>query len=120
VDSSQSHRYLRYHWFVVFVPSNKISPFPFFIISPGFSLPIYVDFDLHSTATPHQVLTNWEDVLSNAAQIDTSFTCIVLEYDLWQQSVKIATRYILNAFVTKIRIEPVVWGLHEPMTDASI
>ncbi|KAI0322323.1 hypothetical protein OF83DRAFT_1161312 [Amylostereum chailletii] len=52
------------------------------------------DFDIHGgTTTVNQVLNNWQNILSNATSIDTGF--IVLEHDLFQQTVEVATGYIL-------------------------
>jgi hypothetical protein len=54
------------------------------------------------------VLQNWQQILGNATQISTGF--IVLEHDLFQQTVEIATGYILPdalAFTPKLTIEPV-------------
>ncbi|KAJ7919068.1 glycoside hydrolase/deacetylase [Mycena leptocephala] len=52
------------------------------------------DFDLHSgLTTASHVLQNWNFIEGNATLIDTGF--ILLEHDLFQQSVDIATGYIL-------------------------
>ncbi|TFK57556.1 glycoside hydrolase/deacetylase [Heliocybe sulcata] len=78
------------------------------------------DFDIHSGATSvTQVLANWENILGNASVMDTGF--IVLEHDLFQQSVDVATGYILpDALAHKYTIEPVVNCVNKPMSDAYI
>jgi peptidoglycan/xylan/chitin deacetylase (PgdA/CDA1 family) len=71
--------------------------------------------------TVSQVLLNWELILSNASQINTGF--IVLEHDLFQQSVDVAIGYILpdaQAHQPALTIKPVVSCLNKPMKDAYI
>ncbi|CAL1696351.1 unnamed protein product [Somion occarium] len=68
-----------------------------------------------------QVLSNWQNILGNATMLDTGF--IVLEHDLFAQSVDLATGYILPdalAFEPKLKIEPVISCLNKPMSDAYI
>lgn len=68
-----------------------------------------------------QVLQNWEYILGNASSINTGF--IVLEHDLFQQTVEVATGYILPdalAHNPKFTIEPVISCLNKPMRDAYI
>ncbi|KAI0067945.1 glycoside hydrolase/deacetylase [Artomyces pyxidatus] len=80
------------------------------------------DFNIHGGVTSvQQVLANWEDILGNVSTINTGF--IVLEHDLFQQSVEVATGYILPdalAHQPAFRIEPVVSCLNLPMGDAYI
>jgi len=80
------------------------------------------DFDLHSgISTPSKVLQNWDFIKGNATTMDTGF--ILLEHDLFQQSVDIATGYILpDALATspKFNIVPVINCLNKPMEDAYV
>lgn len=78
------------------------------------------DFDIHSGATTvQQVLNNWNNILGNVSTRDTGF--IVLEHDLFQESVDVATGYILpDAIAQGFTIEPVVSCLNKPMQDAYI
>ncbi|KAF7306607.1 Chitin deacetylase [Mycena indigotica] len=80
------------------------------------------DFDLHSGAsTPSKVLQNWDYIKGNATTFNSGF--ILLEHDLFQQSVDIATGYILpDALVhqPKFNIAPVITCLNKPMEDAYI
>jgi peptidoglycan/xylan/chitin deacetylase (PgdA/CDA1 family) len=80
------------------------------------------DFSISGgTISASQVLANWQQIMGNVTQIDTGF--IVLEHDLFQQSVEIATGYILPAalaFQPKLTIEPVVNCLHKPLSDAYV
>ena len=81
-----------------------------------------IDFNIHSGLTSvQQVLRNWEYILGNASIINTGF--IVLEHDLFQQSVQVATGYILQdalAHNPKFTIEPIISCLNLPMEDAYI
>ncbi|KIY47268.1 carbohydrate esterase family 4 protein [Fistulina hepatica ATCC 64428] len=80
------------------------------------------DFDLKTGAvTAAQVLNNWQKIMANVSDIDTGF--IVLEHDLFQQTVEIATGYILPdalAFQPKFSIKPVVECLNKPLSDAYV
>jgi len=79
------------------------------------------DFNINGgITTVGQVLTNWEEILGNASTIDTGF--IVLEHDLFQQAVDIATGYILPDALAakKFQIEPVITCLNKPLADAYI
>ncbi|KAJ6604280.1 hypothetical protein DFH09DRAFT_1442481 [Mycena vulgaris] len=80
------------------------------------------DFDLHSgLTTPSHVLQNWDFIEGNASTIETGF--ILLEHDLFQQSVDIATGYILPdalAHQPPFKIEPVIACLNKPLNDAYI
>jgi len=80
------------------------------------------DFNIHGgTTTVQQVLLNWEDILGNATSIDTGF--IVLEHDLFQQTVEVATGYILPdalAHQPSFKIEPVISCLNLPLGDSYI
>jgi peptidoglycan/xylan/chitin deacetylase (PgdA/CDA1 family) len=72
--------------------------------------------------TVQQVLQNWEFIMGNATQIDTGF--IVLEHDLFEQTVDIATGYILPDALArsnpKLDIMPVSQCLNMPISDAYI
>jgi len=78
------------------------------------------DFYIASnTTTSYQVIQNWEYILNNATSLSTGF--IVLEHDLWEQTVEIATGYILPdalAYQPSFRIEPVISCLNLPIGDA--
>jgi peptidoglycan/xylan/chitin deacetylase (PgdA/CDA1 family) len=80
------------------------------------------DFSINGgLTTVGQVLTNWEHILGNATTIDTGF--IVLEHDLFQQAVDVATGYILPdalAHQPAFNIQPVVTCLNKPLSDAYI
>jgi len=80
------------------------------------------DFNIHSgTTSVQQVLQNWEYILGNATTMNKGF--IVLEHDLFQQTVQVATGYILPdalAHNPKFTIQPVVTCLNKPMRDAYI
>lgn len=52
------------------------------------------DFDIHGGITNvQQVLANWENIMQTVPTMNTGF--IVLEHDLFQQTVEVATGYIL-------------------------
>lgn len=78
------------------------------------------DFDIHGgLTTVQQVLFNWENIISTALTMNNGF--IVLEHDLFQQTVEVATGYILpDALARKpaFNITPVVTCLDRPMSDA--
>ncbi|KAJ7042642.1 glycoside hydrolase/deacetylase [Mycena alexandri] len=78
------------------------------------------DFDLHSgLTTASHVLQNWNYISGNASIIDTGF--ILLEHDLFQQSVDIATGYILpDALLHQppFKIVPVIECQNKPLSDA--
>jgi hypothetical protein len=78
------------------------------------------DFDIHGGLTNvQQVLLNWENIIANALTIDTGF--IVLEHDLFQQTVEVATGYILpDALARKpaFNITPVIDCMGLSMSDA--
>jgi hypothetical protein len=77
------------------------------------------DFELHSTATPDEVLSNWTKVINTASTLDTGF--IVLEHDIWEQSVEIATGYILPDAVAKgLTIKPVTMCIDGSMANAYV
>jgi hypothetical protein len=85
--------------------------------------PIYlIDFNIHAgNTTVQQVLNNWENILNNATSMNNGF--IVLEHDLFQESVDVATGYILPdalAHNPPFKIEPVVSCLNKPLADAYI
>jgi hypothetical protein len=67
------------------------------------------------------VLDNWNNIMGNVSTRDDGF--IVLEHDLFQQSVEVATGYILPdalAHDPPFKIQPVVSCLNKPMKDAYI
>ncbi|KAF5377610.1 hypothetical protein D9615_005128 [Tricholomella constricta] len=80
------------------------------------------DFDIHGgLTTVEHVLQNWENILGNVTTRKSGF--IVLEHDLFQQSVEVATGYILpDALAHKppFTIQPVVQCLNKPLKDAYI
>ncbi|EIW64552.1 glycoside hydrolase/deacetylase [Trametes versicolor FP-101664 SS1] len=80
------------------------------------------DFDINGgTITSEQVLNNWQSIIGNATVIDHGF--IVLEHDLFQQTVDIATGYILPdalAHQPPFDIKPMVQCLNKPLSDAYI
>ncbi|KAK7058333.1 chitin deacetylase [Paramarasmius palmivorus] len=80
----------------------------------------FTDFNIHSGLTSvNQVLNNWQSILGNASQRDTGF--IVLEHDLFEETVQVATGYILPDAIAKgLKMEPVVTCLNKPLDDAYI
>ncbi|KZT74900.1 carbohydrate esterase family 4 protein [Daedalea quercina L-15889] len=79
-----------------------------------------LDYDLAGgQANPVQVLDSWDSIMNNSTQIDTGF--IVLEHDLFQQTVDIAVGYILPealAHKPAYNITPVITCLGMPMANA--
>jgi hypothetical protein len=66
-------------------------PFPLLLV-------VAADFNIAGGTVPVQeVLENWEEIIGNASVINTGF--IVLEHDLFQQSVDVATGYIVRSFL---------------------
>ncbi|KAJ7225877.1 hypothetical protein GGX14DRAFT_422713 [Mycena pura] len=80
------------------------------------------DFDLASgVSTPSEVLQNWDHIKDNATVLKTGF--ILLEHDLFQQSVDIATGYIYPdalAHQPPFKIQTVIECMHKPLNDAYI
>jgi hypothetical protein len=80
------------------------------------------DFSINGgLTTANQVLQNWKNIIGNATTINTGF--IVLEHDLFPQSVDIATGYILPdalAHNPKFDIKPVISCLNKPMGDSYV
>ena len=81
------------------------------------------DYNIHAgTITSAQVLLNWEYILGNASALSTGF--IVLEHDLFQQSVEIATGYILPDALArtspKLTLQPIITCLNQPLANAYI
>ncbi|KAJ3527959.1 hypothetical protein NMY22_g9595 [Coprinellus aureogranulatus] len=80
------------------------------------------DFNIHNGVTPVQkVLQNWQNILSSASTLNHGF--IVLEHDLFQESVEVATGYILPdalAHNPPFKIRPVVECLGHPLGNAYI
>ena len=83
---------------------------------------IFQDFDIHGgLTTVQQVLFNWENIMTNAQTLNNGF--IVLEHDLFQQTVEVATGYILPdalARTPKLNITPVISCLDRPMSLAYV
>jgi len=80
------------------------------------------DYYIHSGAiTSAMVLLNWEYIMGNVSTLSTGF--IVLEHDLFQQSVEIATGYILPdalARTPKLTLQPVITCLNQPLSNAYV
>ncbi|KAJ8474489.1 hypothetical protein ONZ45_g15932 [Pleurotus djamor] len=80
------------------------------------------DFNINGgTTSVQEVLHNWENIVNQAQTLKSGF--IVLEHDLFQQSVEVATGYILPDAIARqpqFRIEPVVSCLNKPLSDAYI
>ncbi|KAF9568522.1 hypothetical protein CPC08DRAFT_813563 [Agrocybe pediades] len=80
------------------------------------------DFDIHGgLTTVQQVLQNWENILGNATTMSNGF--IVLEHDLFEQTVEVATGYILPdalAHNPPFTIAPVVTCLKKDLAEAYI
>jgi hypothetical protein len=82
----------------------------------------YVDFNINAgTISAGQVLLNWQQILGNATTLNTGF--IVLEHDLFEQCVDLATGYILPdalAYTPSFKIQPVIECLNKPLSDAYV
>ena len=80
------------------------------------------DFNIAGgTISVTEVLSNWDNIVGNSSQIDTGF--IVLEHDLFEQTVDLATGYIIPdalAHTPHFNIMPVVQCLNKPLSDAYI
>ncbi|TCD70644.1 chitin deacetylase [Steccherinum ochraceum] len=66
-----------------------------------------------------EVLANWQFIVGNATTINTGF--IVLEHDLFIQTVEIATGYILPAALANnppLKIQPVITCMHKDFSAA--
>ncbi|KAH9913931.1 uncharacterized protein B0H18DRAFT_1047149 [Fomitopsis serialis] len=78
------------------------------------------DWDIPAgTTNVFQVLDNWAAIMDNSTKIDTGF--IVLEHDLYEQTVDVATGYILPqalAHTPKYNMTPIVECLNEPLANA--
>lgn len=111
MDPHQPHldiRYWRYDHSLNFITRNLTAP---------------ADFNIHAgTITSGQVLQNWQYILGNASSLNTGF--IVLAHDLFQQSVEIATGYILPDALArtspKLTLQTVVNCLNQPLANAYI
>ncbi|KAL6299036.1 hypothetical protein BKA93DRAFT_830233 [Sparassis latifolia] len=77
------------------------------------------DWDLPAgLVTPWQVLDNWNNIMGNVSQLDTGF--IVLEHDLFQQTVDMSTGYILPdalAHQPQLNITPIHECLGRTLSD---
>ncbi|KAF8480650.1 hypothetical protein JB92DRAFT_2766089 [Gautieria morchelliformis] len=78
------------------------------------------DFNIPAgTVSASGVINNFNNILKNASIIDTGF--IVLEHDLFQQSVDLATGYIIpEALAMKLTLKPIISCLNMPLSDAYI
>ncbi|KAI8995410.1 hypothetical protein BD414DRAFT_409519 [Trametes punicea] len=80
------------------------------------------DFDIAGgLTTSEQVLNNWESIIGNVTVLDTGF--IVLEHDLFQQSVDMAVGYILPdalAHQPPFKIEPIITCWNKSLQDAYV
>ena len=66
----------------------------FFLVLACAYIDGFKDFDIHGgLTTVQQVLQNWENILGNVSTMSNGF--IVLEHDLFEQTVEVATGYIL-------------------------
>lgn len=83
---------------------------------------ILQDFNIHGgLTTVRQVLFNWQNIIANALNMNNGF--IVLEHDLFQQTVEVATGYILpDALARKpaFNITPVITCMDHPMSEAYV
>jgi peptidoglycan/xylan/chitin deacetylase (PgdA/CDA1 family) len=80
------------------------------------------DFNIvGGNVTAQQVIQNFENIVASAAQIDTGF--IVLEHDLYEVTVELATGYILPDALANnppFNMTPVISCLNMPMSNAYI
>lgn len=80
------------------------------------------DFNINGgTISSSEVIANWNAIMANSTQIDTGF--IVLEHDLFEQTVELATGYILPealAHQPAFKMMPVITCLNKPLADAYI
>jgi len=75
------------------------------------------DFNIHSgLTTSYQVLQNWEYIIGNTTTRENGF--IVLSHDLFQESVEMASGYILPDGQAKFDIKPVVSCMNTNYTSA--
>jgi hypothetical protein len=68
-----------------------------------------------------QVINNWETIVQSASTLNTGF--IVLEHDLFMQSVEIGTGYIIPdalAHVPRFNITPVINCIGLSLADAYV
>ena len=73
------------------------------------------------TTNVYQVLDNWQTIMGNSTKIDTGF--IVLEHDLFEQTVDVATGYILPealAHQPSFNLTPVVECMGLTLADAYV
>ncbi|EJD04398.1 glycoside hydrolase/deacetylase [Fomitiporia mediterranea MF3/22] len=80
------------------------------------------DFSIPAgTISSSQVIQNFNQIMGNATTINTGF--IVLEHDLFEQTVELATGYILPealAHQPPFKIEPVITCLGKSLSDAYV
>lgn len=71
------------------------------------------------TQNVYSVLNKWDEIMGNSTKIDTGF--IVLEHDLFEQTVDVATGYILPqalAHEPKYNMTPIIECLNMPMSNS--
>ncbi|KZS96178.1 glycoside hydrolase/deacetylase [Sistotremastrum niveocremeum HHB9708] len=80
------------------------------------------DFNIPGgTVSASQVLNNFEQIMQTAPQLNTGF--IVLEHDLFQQTVDLATGYILPQALAQqppLTLQPIIECLGKPLSDAYV
>jgi len=76
------------------------------------------DFNIDAgTVSASGVINNFTNILNNASTLQTGF--IVLEHDLFQQSVDLAVGYTIpQAIAMKLTLKPVINCLNKPLSDA--
>jgi len=76
------------------------------------------DWDIPAGVPVNNVVDNFEQILNNASALDTGF--IVLEHDLYPQTVDLAIGYILPGAMARgnIKFQNVVNCLGKPLSDA--
>ncbi|KZT06317.1 carbohydrate esterase family 4 protein [Laetiporus sulphureus 93-53] len=73
------------------------------------------------TANVYSVLDKWQEIMGNSTNIDTGF--IVLEHDLFEQTVDMATGYILPqalAHEPKYNMTPIIECLDMPLANSYV
>ncbi|THG93790.1 hypothetical protein EW145_g8279, partial [Phellinidium pouzarii] len=80
------------------------------------------DFNINGgTISSTEVISNFNGIMGNISSINTGF--IVLEHDLYEQTVQLATDYILPealAYQPALTIKPVITCLNMPLSNAYI
>lgn len=82
------------------------------------------DFDLHSgLTTADHVLQNWDYIKGNATAANMTTGWLSLQHDLFQQTVEIATGYLIPDALKNqpsFNVQPVISCLNKPMADAYV